>query len=687
MVRTTSVRLLLATVSTLALNVAAHAEQPASEPATDTRTTESQSTPVAETAVVLDTVTVTASKLKTTAIDAPASISIVDDEELDRYQPENLGDILRSLPGVDTSGGPRSTVQMPTIRGLTDDRVVIRVDGARSNFNSGHKGGLFLDPEVLKKVEVFRGPASTMQGTGALGGVLALQTVTAEDMLEDGERVGGRVKSGYASVDSAVTLNSMAYAKPTNGSDVLVSVSHKNSGNYETGDGLKEEYTDDNYINGLFKGSIDVGETGNLHLSLQRYVDHHVIPASPDSAIDSDTVIVKRKTRQTTGVLGYDYYSASSDLVDAKVNLYGTHTNLRESALSETRLDERDLVTLGAEGSNTSRFELGSTNLAVTLGGEVFEDSQEGRRNGEPTTGFYPDADMLISGVYLDNQFDLTDALQFTAGVRYDSFDLSSSSGNSRTDSALSPRFSASYRVTNWLQPYVSYAEAFNAPSLSQLYNDGVHYTIPGPTPDNYFVPNPNLDPEKAQTWELGANFKVDQLLTSQDSLRAKLALFRNEVTDYIEQTVSSTTTTSSNLPEAEIKGFEADVNYDNGVVFAGLATSILRGENSETGEYLSNIQGDKLSLSGGYRLLDSALELGGRATMVAGQDRVPDDTAKRGGYTRLDLFARWDASDYVDGLQVNAGIDNLLDQTYRTSDAIIYEPGRNFKISASMKF
>jgi len=293
---------------------------------------------------------------------------------------------------------------------------------------------------------------------------------------------------------------------------------------------------------------------------------------------------------------------------------------------------------------------------------------------------------MLISGVYLDNQFDLTDALQLTAGVRYDSFDLSSSSGNSRTDSALSPRFSASYRVTNWLQPYVSYAEAFNAPSLSQLYNDGVHFGL------NNFVPNPNLEAEKAQTWEFGTNFKADQLFTNRDSLRAKVAVFRNEITDYIEQSVEGGggpggTTTSSNLPEAEIKGFEAEVNYDTGVVFAGLATSILRGENSETGEYLSNIQGDKVSLSGGYRLLDSAFELGGRATMVAGQDRVPDDTAKRGGYTRIDLFARWDASDYVDGLQVNAGIDNLFDQNYRTSDAIIYEPGRNVKISASMKF
>jgi hemoglobin/transferrin/lactoferrin receptor protein len=685
MVRTTSARLLLATVSTLALSVAAYAQEPASKPDTSsTQTGAPAKTPAAETPVVLDKVTVTASKVETSVIDAPASISIVDDEELDRYQPQNLGDILRNLPGVETSGGPRATAQMPTIRGLTDDRVVIRLDGARANFRSGHKGGLFLDPETLKQVEVFRGPASTMQGTGALGGVLAFETVTADDMLEDGESVGARVKTGYASVDSALTLNSMAYAKPTEGSDILVSLSHMNSGNYETGDGLKEQYTDDNYINGLFKGSVDVGETGNIHLMLQRYAEHHILPTSPDSAVGSTTVIVKRKTRQNTGVLGFDYYSDSNDLIDAKVNVYGMNTNIYESRLSQTRLDERDLVTLGAEGSNTARFELGSTDLAVTLGGEVFEDSQEGRRGGAPTPGLYPDADMMISGFYIDNQLDVTDELQLTAGVRYDSFDLSSASGNSRTDDALSPRFSASYRVTAWMQPYVSYAEAFNAPSLTQLYNDGIHFG------NNQFVPNPNLDAEKAKTWEFGTNFKADQLFTSRDSLRAKVAVFRNEVTDYIEQSVTggfSGTTTSKNLPKAEIKGFEADVNYDTGVVFAGLAASILRGENSATGANLSNIQGDKLSLSGGYRMMDYGLELGGRATMVATQDRMPSGTADRGGYTRLDLFARWDAGNYVDGLQVNAGIDNLLDQTYRTSDAIIYEPGRNFKISASMKF
>ncbi len=302
MVRTTSVRLLLATVSTLALSVAAHAQDSASEPATDTQTTESQIAPAAETAVVLDTVTVTASKLKTTAIDTPASVSIVNEEDLDRFQPDGLGDILNSLPGVETSGGPRSSVQIPTIRGLTDDRVVVRIDGARANLRNGHKGGIFIDPEMLKSVEVYRGPASTMQGTGALGGAVTLQTLDAKDLLEGDDRIGARIKTGYASVDHKLTLNSTAYGRPTENSDVLVGITRKSGGSNENGSGEKEPYTDDDYINGLFKGGIDFSDTGRMHLTVQRYSDDHRLPAAPDGASLSN--IVDRETEQLTGVFG-----------------------------------------------------------------------------------------------------------------------------------------------------------------------------------------------------------------------------------------------------------------------------------------------------------------------------------------------------------------------------------------------
>ncbi|MCC9621060.1 TonB-dependent hemoglobin/transferrin/lactoferrin family receptor [Thalassospira sp. MA62] len=682
MAKSANAGLLLASVSLLALSVSAHAQNAnSSQPQA---TVES-----ADGSITLDTISVIANKRDTTLVDTPASVSAVTEEEIQRRQPDNLGDILRGMPGVEIYGGPRSTVQEPSIRGLSGERVVVRLDGARANLNVGHKGRVFIDPEMLKSVEVYRGPASTMHGTGALGGVVALTTKDAYDFLDPGETVGARAKVGYSSVDHGLTTNGMVYGRPTQNSDVMLGMTRKGTGNFEAGNGEKQPNTDDDYINALFKGGIDINDASRLTMTLQRYTDDHEMPSAPDgTSLDN---IVDRESEQTSLVIGYTYDDVSNDWVDAQVNAYGLRADINETRLSDGRHDERRLDTIGLDGSNTSRFDVGGgRELAVTLGGEIYQDSQEGRRDGAATPGWFPDADMLIYGAYVDSSLAVTDALDISAGVRFDAFDLSADGQDDRDDSAASPRFSASYRLTSWMQPYVSYAEAFKAPALTEMYNDGLHFAtgVPFP-PDNFFVPNPDLEAEKAKTWEFGTNFKADSVLQSGDAVRAKVAYFRNKVKDYINAStdIMAGTTTSSNIPEVMIKGFEAELTYDSGAVFAGLGLSRIRGENSETGENLDNIPGDKVSLSGGYRFVDQDLEVGGRANMVNHQNRVPDGQDEIDGYATFDLFASWDASDTVDGLTVNAGIDNILDHNYRTTNTTLYQPGRNFKIAASMKF
>lgn len=686
MVRTISARLLMATVSTFALCVAAQAQESTTttqNSATSVEGAEEQST--AAHIVALDAVTITANKLETSVIDSPASISVVDEEELDRRQPSDLSDILRGMPGVEIYGGPRSTVQEPIIRGLTGDRVVVRVDGARANMSVGHKGRFFFDPEVMKSVEVYRGAASTIQGTGALGGVIALTTKDAHDLLDPGQTIGARVKVGYASVDHGLTTNGMAYGRPTDNSDVLVSVTREGTGNFESGDGEKQPYTDDNYINGLVKGGIDINDASRITLTVQRYSDEHKLPSAPDSgaALSTSNYLVNRESEGSSVVLGYSYQDSGNDWIDADVNAYGMRTDLDEKRVSDGRHDERTLDTIGLDANNTSRFDVSGRELAVTVGGEIYQDSQEGRRNGVAVSNLFPDADMIIYGVYVDNALAVTDAFDVTAGVRFDSYDLSADGQRSREDSAISPRFSASYRVNSWFQPYVSYAEAFRAPAMTEMYASGYHF------PGNNFVANPDLEAEKGQTWEFGSNFKSDSLLTTGDTFRAKVAYFQNEIKDYIEQqgaTVGSSETKSVNVPEAEIKGFEAELSYDTGVVFGGLAASRIRGENTQTGENLSDIPADKVAISGGYRFVDYGVELGGRANIVDRLTRISEGDEVP-GYATFDLFVRWDASDTIPGLMVNAGVDNLLDRNYQTADNALYEPGRNVKISASMKF
>src|SRR3546814_4144610 len=147
----------------------------------------------------MDAVTVTATRTERWMLDGPASVSVVTRDEMERRQARSLDDLLRDMPGVELDGGPRITAVQPSIRGMGGERVLIRIDGARQNFESGHRGRVFLDPEVLERVDVLRGPASTLYGSGAIGGVIDFTTRDASHFLEPGETCGARVGTGYQS--------------------------------------------------------------------------------------------------------------------------------------------------------------------------------------------------------------------------------------------------------------------------------------------------------------------------------------------------------------------------------------------------------------------------------------------------------------------------------------------------------
>jgi hemoglobin/transferrin/lactoferrin receptor protein len=78
--------------------------------------------------------------------------------------------LIGDVPGLLIEGGPRGVAQEPNIRGFQDEQVVLRLDGGRLNFNRGHSGRFFFDPDIIQRVEVVRGGASTLFGSGAIWG-------------------------------------------------------------------------------------------------------------------------------------------------------------------------------------------------------------------------------------------------------------------------------------------------------------------------------------------------------------------------------------------------------------------------------------------------------------------------------------------------------------------------------------
>ena len=113
----------------------------------------------------LDELVVTVGRQELLQSETPAPVSVIDRDAIERRQARSIDDLLRDAPGVTISGGPRRAALMPTIRGLTDGRVVVRIDGARQNMQIRHRGQTFLDPSLLQRVEVLRGPASTLFGS------------------------------------------------------------------------------------------------------------------------------------------------------------------------------------------------------------------------------------------------------------------------------------------------------------------------------------------------------------------------------------------------------------------------------------------------------------------------------------------------------------------------------------------
>lgn len=132
-----------------------------------------------------------------------------------------------------------------------------------------------------------------------------------------------------------------------------------------------------------------------------------------------------------------------------------------------------------------------------------------------------------------------------------------------------------------------SYAQAFRAPTMGEMYNDSKHFAIPirpGLTLTNYWVPNPNLKPETNETQEYGFGLRFSDLLMAEDDLQFKVSYFDTKAKDYISTRVDmqAMTTTSVNIDQAKIWGWDASMSYKTALFNWDLAYNRTRGKKSE---------------------------------------------------------------------------------------------------------
>ena len=208
------------------------------------------------------------------------------------------------------------------------------------------------------------------------------------------------------------------------------------------------------------------------------------------------------------------------------------------------------LDTIGVDVHNTTRFETDDWRHAVTYGLDAFQDkvvTTDLRGTSEVTT---PGGQRTVSGGFVQWKANYTSMLEVVGALRYDNYKLESATASSGGD-RLSPKITVGLLPTAVLTPYVSYAEGYRAPSITETLVNGPHAgaTVndsffrcpsgtPGPGADSTFcfLPNPNLRPEVGKNKEIGFNLKKNDLFTSGDSFRGKFNVFRNDITDFIDQ-------------------------------------------------------------------------------------------------------------------------------------------------------
>jgi hemoglobin/transferrin/lactoferrin receptor protein len=657
---------------------------------------EAAETPATE----LKGISVTATRNPIKAFEYPGMVTVQGREEIQLLQPSTPDDILRFVPNVEFSGGPRRTGEVPSIRGFSGPDVIILFDGARQNYNSGHQGRFFIDPSVLKQVEVLRGPASSLYGSGGTGGVIEFRTLDAADFLAPDETVGARVSTGYQAANRETLGTFTGFATPVEGLGLVGSFAKRDSGSIELGDGSELDESDDDIISGFGKASYSFADHHRIEGSYLTFRNEAEEPSNGQGLGSGD--LTEKDIQSDTFRAAYSYKNPADKLLDLDVLAYYTDfkaDELRLEGASAGELLKRDVDTIGFRVDNRSRAMLSdSIGATFTYGGEFYRDVQNGESASGDRDGV-PDAKSNFYGLFSQAEIAIAEPfgmlpgdVLIIPGLRFDSYRSSSDVADSNSEQAVSPRIGLSYLPADWLMMFASYGHAFRAPHIDELYLTGVHFSQ-GPVINN-FIPNPDLKPQRTRTFEFGGGMSFKDLFQDDDELQFKASHFLTWGKDFIDLEVLQPgfvgTTQSVNVPRAKLWGSEIEASYDGPRFLGSLGWSSIDGEDRDTGEKLGVLTADRLTLVGGVKVPEIDSLIGWRSTFAAKFDKVDDPSEERDNYNIHDVFFAWQPSDgFLQGFRVDLGVDNLFDADYERVYAGVSEQGINFKglVSYSLKW
>lgn len=629
-----------------------------------------------------DQMTVVATGNSRSSFEAPMMVTVIDGNSPESQTASSAADMLRNVPGITISGTGRTNGQDLSMRGYDRRGVLTLVDGIRQGTDTGHLNSVFLDPALIKRIEVVRGPSALLYGSGALGGVISYETVDAADLLEPGKNSGYRVFSNAATGDHSFGLGASAFGR-TDDLDGVLSWSSRDRGDIRQSSGA-DAPNDESISNLLAKGSWKLDPAQTLSGSLRYYNNNAQEPVNPQVVQPgTGNLMTDRSTIQRDVQLGYHLDPSDMEWLNANLTTYWSETRIN-AGTRDTGSQYREQTTKGLKLDNRSRLFADSfASHLFTYGGEYYRQEQH---PGGTTTSF-PQAKIDFSSGWLQDEITLRDIpASLVLGTRYDNYS-GSSDGYADVDAdKWSSRAALSVTPTDWLMLFGSYAQAFRAPTMGEMYNDDVHFSFPGYV--NRWVPNPNLRPETNSTREAGFGLRFDDLLMANDGIEFKASYFDTEAKDYISTTVdfAAATTQSYNVPQAKIWGWDMSLKYNTDVFSWDLAYNRTRGKNSDTGEWISSLNPDTVTSILDVPIAQTAFSVGWVGTFVERSTHISSTYANQPGYAVNDFYLRYKGQDRLKGLTTTLVLANAFEKEYYSTQGIPQD-GINGKVFVSYQW
>lgn len=632
------------------------------------------------------------------ATETPQAVTVVDQEDIDDAQATTPAELFDDVPGIQPIGSERAAGLSFNIRGIgelaasDESKIIVTVDGATKFHEQYRVGSFFGEPELYKRVEVLRGPASsTLYGAGAIGGTIAFETKDASDFLADGEDNFLRFRLGGES-NGAGGFGSVIFAtRPSDRAEFLGALTYRMADDYEDGDGNAIPGSEFDTVSGLVKGTFRLDEAQSVRLSYQAFEsDLDNTAYSQTGTIDSFGTIDRRVFDQTV-TLGYENTAPVNDMVDLDVTLFYSDTDVSQGDASlasgpfvSPLFADSDYAyeTLGTKIENTSYLTLGGGWDAYLTYGVQAQQQDRVAETDAGSLGFHPEGTDTRVGAYFQGEFVWNDRLTLIPGIRVDRSMLEPSDdvpgGEDQDINSVSPKLAALYKFNDNFSIFGSLSQTERAPTLDEIYSTDLSE---GETAALF------LEPEEARAAEFGFAYGTT---LGDGRFGVKTTAFFYDIENLIERDSRENTPFYRQIGEATIEGIEIEAGYQSDHFFGRAAYTYVDGEDEETGDRLQSIPAENLVLTAGTRFSEQGIELGWQGTFVddISYPATGGGADDFGGYAVHDVYAEWSPqSGPLEGFGLRAGVDNVFDRDYRNSLAGDDEPGRNFKVALTRGF